>query len=319
MGCSLPLNDNTLQYIDYAVHERLMDITSSREFWYSELEGYDLERSLSLPVDRFRSSTDERSGLASVVEISFDDDTSTAFLNYSSSHNITPFQLGLATFYAFLFNLTHGQSDLCISCVNANRYRTELENMIGMFVSTLPYRIQLNRSWTFDELVKHVQEKCLSILGHSHYPLQNILADFRVNQSTVSFLETMFDFITISSNTDQLSFHGASLEQVPLPQPSEVAKYDFMLRFVYDSRLNDGKLSCRFVCSRDLFEETTVVTIAKRFQHVFFEIFSSNTRNAQINKFITPISKLSLILPEEAEEMQGIVFHRLSSIVNQGM
>jgi non-ribosomal peptide synthetase component F len=191
--------------------------------------------------------------------------------------------------------------------------------MIGMFVSTLPYRIQLNRSWTFDELVKHVQEKCLSILGHSHYPLQNILADFRVNQSTVSFLETMFDFITISSNTDQLSFHGASLEQVPLPQPSEVAKYDFMLRFVYDSRLNDGKLSCRFVCSRDLFEETTVVTIAKRFQHVFFEIFSSNTRNAQINKFITPISKLSLILPEEAEEMQGIVFHRLSSIVNQGM
>ena len=143
MNGSLPLNDNTLQYIDYAVHERLTDITSSREFWSSELEGYDLERSLSLPVDRFRSSTDDRSGLASVAEISFDDTISTAFLNYASSHHITPFQLGLATFYAFLFKLTHGESDLCISCVNANRYRTELENMIGMFVSTLPYRIQL--------------------------------------------------------------------------------------------------------------------------------------------------------------------------------
>jgi hypothetical protein len=319
MDCSLSLNDNILQYIDYAVHERLMDITLSREFWKSELEGYDLERPLSLPVDRQRSSTDQRSGLASVAEISFDDDTSTAFLNYASSHHIPPFQLGLATFYAFLFKLTYGQSDLCISGVNANRYRTELENMIGMFVSTLPHRIQLHSHWTFDELVKHVQQKCLSIFEHSHYPLQHILADFHANQSNASFLETMFDFITISSNIDQFSLHGASLEQVSLPQSSEVAKYDFMLRFVYDSRLNDGKLSCSFVCSRDLFEETTVVTIAKRFQHLLFELFSSNTRAVHIDKLITPINKLSIILLEEAEEMQGIVFHRLSSIVNQGM
>jgi hypothetical protein len=129
----------------------------------------------------------------------------------------------------------------------------------------------------------------------------------------------MFDFITISSNIDQLSLHGVSLEQVSLPQSLEVAKYDFMLRFVYDSRLNDGKLSCSFVCSRDLFEETTVVTIAKRFQHLLFELFSSKTRAVHIDKLITPINKLSLILPEEAEEMQGIVFYRLSSIINQGM
>jgi non-ribosomal peptide synthetase component F len=296
-----------------------MEITSSREFWKSELDGYDLERPLPLPVDRYRSSGDQRSGFASVAEISFDDNISTAFLSYAASHHITPFQLGLATFYAFLFKLTHGQHDICISCVNANRYRTELQNMIGMFVATLPYRIQLNRYWTFDELVKHVQEKCLSILGHSHYPLQNILADFRFNQSNASFLETMFDFVTISSNIHQLSFDGASLEQMSLPQSSEVAKYDFMLRFVYDSRLHDGKLSYRFVCSRDLFEETTVVTIAKRFQHLFFQIFSSNTKSSQIDKSITPIGKMSLILPEEAEEMQGAVFHRLSSIVDQGL
>ena len=37
-NCSLPMNDNTLQYIDYTVHERLMDMTSSREFWHSQLK-----------------------------------------------------------------------------------------------------------------------------------------------------------------------------------------------------------------------------------------------------------------------------------------
>ena len=255
-----------------------------------------------MPIDRHRSSTDQRSGLASVAEISFDDDISTAFLNYASSHHITPFQLGLATFYAFLFKLTHGQNDLCIACLNANRYRSELQNMIGMFVATLPYRIQLDPHWSFDELVKHVREKCLSILEHSHYPLQHILADFHLNQSNVSFLETMFDFITISSNIDQLSFNGANLEQVSLQQSYEVAKFDFMLRFMYNSTLNDGRLSCRFVCSRDLFDETTVATIAQRFQHLFFATFSSNSSTTQIDKSITPINKLLLFYQKKLKK-----------------
>ena len=50
MTVSLSINDNTLQYIDYSIHERLMDMTSSRDFWHSQLEGYNLEQSLSLPA-----------------------------------------------------------------------------------------------------------------------------------------------------------------------------------------------------------------------------------------------------------------------------
>ena len=196
-------DDELLQYIDYSVCERLIDMRTSREFWYLQLEGYNLEGRLSLPVDRHRLPTDQRSGVASVVEISFDQEILTSFLNYASSHKVTPFQLGLATIYTFLCRLSHGQSDLCISCLNANRYRTELQNIMGMFVSTLPYRIQLDSHWSFDELVEHVREKCLSILEHSHYPLQHILADFHLNQSSVPFLEILFDFITISSNIDE--------------------------------------------------------------------------------------------------------------------
>ena len=245
--------------------------------------------------------------------------STTAFLNYASSHQVTPFQLGLSIFYAFLFKLTHGQNDLCIACLNANRYRTELQKMIGMFVATLPYRIQLDSQWSFDELVKHVREKCLSILEHSHYPLQHILADSHLNQSNVSFLETMFDFITVSSDIDQISLNGASLEQISSEQSSEVAKFDFMLTFVYNPTLDDGRLSYRLVCSRDLFDETTVETIARRFEHFFFQIFSSNFNTAQIDQSSLSINKLSLILPEEAEEMQGVFFRRLPNILNEGM
>jgi hypothetical protein len=191
--------------------------------------------------------------------------------------------------------------------------------MIGMFVATLPYRIQLDSQWSFDKLIKYVRKKCLSILEHSYYPLQHILADSRLTQSNALFLETAFDFITVSSHIDQIYFDGATLEQISLQQPSEVAKFDFMLTFVYNPTLDDGKLSYRLVCSQDQFHDATVVTIARRFEHFFFQISSSKFNTAGTDQSFPSMNKLSLILPEEAKEMQQVALRRLPNIFNEGM
>jgi hypothetical protein len=317
--CSLPVNDGTLQYIDYTVYERLIDTTSSQEFWHSQLAGYCLQRPLALPVDRHRPSTDQRSGLASEVQISFNNHISTAFLHYASSHQVTPFQLALTTFYAFLFKLTHGERDLCITSINANRYRSELEEMIGMFVATLPYRIQLDSQWSFDQLVQHVRVKCLSILEHSHYSLQHILADVQLNQSNVSFLETVFDFITVSSEVGSFSLNGASLEQISIEQSYQVAKFDFMLTFVYNPTSDDNQLSCFLMCSRDIFDKTTVALISQRFEYLFDQIFGTSFSVSVMDDCMTPIKKLSILLPKEAAEMEAIIFYRLDNITKEGM
>ena len=306
--------EQVFEYIDYSVHERTTDMTTASQFWRSQLEGYNLEYGLSLPVDRYRSSMNERSESASVVEISFNHEISTAFLNYASSHQVTPFQLGLAIYYTFLFKLTHGQNDLCVSCFDANRHRTEVQQIIGMFVATFPCRLQMNSRWTFHELVKQIREKCSSIFEHSHYPLKNMLADSQQNPSQVPFLETVFDFITIPASVDRLSFDGATLAQMSLPSSCEVAKFDFLLRFVHNPRLNDGKLSCRFICSADLFDQTTVVTISRRFQYLFEQLILSTADMAESDS----IENFSLILPEEKEELQRTRFSRLIDINEEG-
>ncbi|CAF4108666.1 unnamed protein product [Adineta steineri] len=316
---SIEDDDESLQYIDYSIHERLIDMATSREFWYSQLEGYNLEYRLLLPVDRHRLSNDHRSSSASVTQISFDNEISQSFLDYASIHHITPFQLGLTILYAFLFKLTHGENDLCISCLNANRHKTELRNMIGMFVSTLPCRIQLDSQWSFDELVKYVQEKCLSILEHSHYPLQHILASLHINQSNISFLETMFDFITISSHSNELSLDGAILKQLSFEQSFKVAKFDFMLTFIYNPMLENNRLSFRLICSHDLFDEITVRNIGRRLEYCFQQLFSSNEVSNQVDTCFTAISKFDLILPEETQEFEDTIFCRQSHIINEGM
>ncbi|CAF4030575.1 unnamed protein product, partial [Adineta steineri] len=310
-------DEESLQYIDYSVHERLIDMTSSREFWHSQLNGYNQECRLSLPVDQHCSYRDQRSGYASISHISFDNKTAASFLDYASSRQVTPFQLGLATLFAFLFKLTYRQNDFCISCLNANRYKTELQNMIGMFVSTLPYRMQLGPQWPFDEVVKYVQEKCLSILQHSHYPLQHILRDFHLNQSTVPFLQTVFDFDTVSSVNDQFTFDDVILQPVSLQQSSEVAKFDFTSRFVYNPISDDNILSCSFICSLDLFEDTTVTKMLQRFQYLFEQLFSMNFNVNQTDSVVSPIAKLTLILPDEMNEIQHVAFCRQSNVTNE--
>ncbi|CAF4171386.1 unnamed protein product [Adineta steineri] len=317
---SLSMDENILNYIDYSVHEHIMDMSLSREFWHFQLERYNINCSLSLPFDRQRSSTSQqRSGAASTAEITFDNELCTSFLNYASSHHLPLFQLGLSIFYVFLFKLTHGETDLCISSINANRYRNELQNLIGMFVSTLPYRLEIDSHWSFDEVVENVQEKCLSILAHSHYPLQHILGNARLNQSSVSFLETVFDFITVSKDAEHLCLSDTNLERISLEQSAEVAKFDFSLTFEYNPLSDNKRLSCRFVCSHDLFEKSTISKIALRFQYMFEQVFQTQSSNIPAMDVRSSISKLSLILPEEAEEMDLVVFHRLENIVNEGM
>ncbi|CAF1208780.1 unnamed protein product [Adineta steineri] len=294
-------------------------MTTSREFWYLQLEEYNLESRLSLPVDRHRVSNDHRSGSASVTQISFDNEISQSFLDYASIHHVTPFQLGLSVLYAFLFKLTHGENDLCISCLNANRHKIEVQNIIGMFVSILPYRIEIDPRWSFDDLVKYVREKCLSILEYSHYPLQHILANLHIDQSNISFLETVYDFITISSHSDELSLDGTSVKQVSFEQSSEVAKFDFMLMFGYNSMLENNRLSFRLTCSHDLFDESTVTNIGRRLEYYFQQLFSSNKTISRVDTGVTCVSKIDLILREETQEMEDAIFCRQSHIINEGM
>ncbi|CAF4144517.1 unnamed protein product, partial [Adineta steineri] len=315
---SLSWDENALNYIDYSVHEHIMDLSLSREFWHSQLEEYNMECSLSLPVDRQHSSTNQlRSGLASIAEITFDDKLCISFLNYASSHHLTLFQLGLSIFYIFIFKLTHGETDLCIGSINANRYRNELQNLIGMFVSTLPYRVELDLHWSFDELAQHVREKCLSILQHSHYPLQHILADLNLTQLNVSFFETMFHFVNVSKDMGHLSLGGANLERISLEQSLEMSKFDFSLTFQYNPSSDNNRLSCHFVCSHDLFEKSTISKIAQRFHYTFEQLFHTQSSNTTVMNVSSSINKVSLILPEEAEEMDLIVFHRLDNLVNE--
>ncbi|CAF1577436.1 unnamed protein product, partial [Adineta steineri] len=118
---------------------------------------------------------------------------------------------------------------------------------------------------------------------------------------------------------DELSLDGASFKQVSFEQSFEVAKFDFSLIFIYDPLLEHNRLSFHLTCSHDLFDESTVRNIGRRLEYCFRQLCSSNQTINRIDTSFTSISKFNLILPEETEEMEDVIFCRQSHIINEGM
>ncbi|CAF4089084.1 unnamed protein product, partial [Rotaria sordida] len=301
----LTINDSSLlRYLDYAAIEQEMPMTAASIFWHETLYDCNLDQSLQLPFDRYRLSDEHRTGRGVFISFNFGEDLSRAFLTYSSSNGITPEQLLLASYFAFLFKLTNGESDLCIGMNTDGRYKEELMSVIGMFVNAIPLRCQLDPPWSFHQLVEHVKEIITNSLKYSYFPLQRILAQ-HPNATKPTFLETSFEFHSFKSKSDknEMMIGNARIVAAPISinigEDEIMSKFDFMLTIQHD--LDIDQLSCTISASLDLFDKTTVYKMGQRFCSMLEQLLNFN--DIQNNK---SIYELSLILPNEKLLMNSV-------------
>ena len=109
-----------------------MKMDEAKVFWKEHFDGF-VNRPLSLPYDVSPLEKLVRSGRGSTISLDLSSNVVDGIFTSMCANERTLFQLGLSTFYAFLFKLTE-EMDLCVLTVSANRGRSELEDLIGFFV-----------------------------------------------------------------------------------------------------------------------------------------------------------------------------------------
>jgi non-ribosomal peptide synthetase component F len=279
-----------------------MSMTAASMFWLDALYDYNLDRSLSLPYDRYRLFNEDRTGRETFVSFDVGQDLSYQFLTYASSNNIKLRDLALDIYYTFLFKLTNGERDLCIGMNINNRYKDELKSMIGLFENIIPLRCQLDPHWSFCQLMEHVGEIVTSSLEYSYFPLQRILAQ-HTKSTKPTFLDTSFQFQPNKNenNNKEIMIGNSRLcllsTSVMASENELMNKFDFSLIIRYDPNMN--QLSCTIDASLDLFNAETVDKITQRFHSILHQLFMSTD-----NQMEKPIYDLSLILPDERSLMQ---------------
>ncbi|EGH74818.1 condensation domain-containing protein, partial [Pseudomonas syringae] len=173
-GQESPLAPMPLQYLDYAVWQRRWlsgDLLQEQtRYWQQTLA--DAPALLMLPTDRVRPAQQDYAGAA--LPIAFDEQLTLGLKALSKRHGTTLYMTVISAWAALLGRLA-GQDDVVIGSPVANRTRSEIEGLVGLFVNTLAIRVDLSDKPTAETLLARVKRQTLEAQAHQDLPFEQVV------------------------------------------------------------------------------------------------------------------------------------------------
>lgn len=168
------------QHVDFLA---TLDLDATRTFWRARLAGF--TEPVTLMGDLERGSVAPRGHRHDECEHTLTAEMTATLRN---QRHVTMSTLVQAA-WAVLLSRWSGQSDVLFGVTVAGR-PTELEGVerrIGLFINTLPLRVQVDEDTSPTELLRSVQATVLAILTHQHTPLPLSQAQTDVPAGTEPF------------------------------------------------------------------------------------------------------------------------------------
>ncbi|MBV6623049.1 MAG: amino acid adenylation domain-containing protein [Rivularia sp. (in: Bacteria)] len=267
-GKTSPVPDLTIQYGDFAVWQRQWlqgeELHKQLNYWKQQL-GQDLT-ALQLPIDKPRPP--ELSQQAKKINFTISVDLTQQLKQLSQQEGVTLFMSLLAAFKTLLYCYC-GQTDIRVGSPIANRDRTELEKIIGLFINTLVLRTDLSANPSFDELLARVREVTLGAYTHQNVPFEKIVEELQPDryQSNLPLFQVWF----VLQNAPLGTLELPNLTLQPLDIHNEVSAYDLGL---FLEETSTGINGC-FEYSADLFMDDTITRMIENFQTLLAEIVAA--------------------------------------------
>ncbi|MDI1475045.1 non-ribosomal peptide synthetase [Polyangium sp. y55x31] len=166
-----PLPALSVQYADFAAWQRQWmsggALDAEARYWRKQLEH--APPLLELPTNRPRPSIQRFRG--SRAECPLDAETIRGLRDVGRRADTTLFMTLLAGFEVLL-GRHGGQEDFCVGVPIANRFRQELEPLIGFFANTLPIRVDLSGAPTFFELLAQTKKRSQEAYANQRLPFE---------------------------------------------------------------------------------------------------------------------------------------------------
>ncbi|HLP62850.1 MAG TPA: amino acid adenylation domain-containing protein [Candidatus Deferrimicrobium sp.] len=197
----------------------------------------------------------------------------------------------LAIFNVFLGRLAD-QEDIVVGCIAAGRLSNELQNVVGMFVNTLPIRSYPYGEKTFSQFLPEVKEKTLAVFENQEYQFEELVEILPTKRDTgrnplfdaaLDVQETVFDF-----NKQSINLQGVKMK--PYPYTHSAAKFDLVCHCenVGDRLLFTIEYACK------LFKKNTIQRYCDYFQKILSQV---------IQQPRTLISEIDILSENEKKEI----------------
>ncbi|WP_322480939.1 condensation domain-containing protein, partial [Thermogemmatispora sp.] len=258
----------TYQYADYTLWQqshlsaqRLQELTA---FW----EGYlkDAPTMLALPTDRPRPARQSFRG--SIYDFTIAKEQMDSVRTFSQQEGCSLYTVLLTAFQILLYRYSR-QEDFLIGIFNSDRHlRPEFESIPGYFLNTLVLRSRLSDTQEARELVKQTWQNLTDVLAHGdmpfHYLVQRMLPERDLSQNPLFQVA-----ISLAPAVAALP-NGWRVQESRLS--SGGSRFDLSLIL---EELPDGSLHGCFEYNSDLFEEETIVRLARHWQTLLSSLVST--------------------------------------------
>lgn len=287
-----------IHYKDYSVWQKNFLQTSQcknqKSFWQKTLSGE--IPVLNMPLDYSRP-----------IKLNFSAYTVTRKINKEivnslhciAKNNNSTFFIVLLTAYNVLLNKYTGQEDIIVGTMVAGRTNSDVQNVIGTFINTLPLRNSFKSSMSFKELLVKIKDNTLNAFDNQEYPYNCMLEDCSINRvgNRNPLVDTIFA-LQNSSKADEIIINN----EINL-YPYHIQDYSLLVDFYLEAYEKDENLILQFQYLTDLFSKNTAEMILVNYEKILLKIvIDENIKLDDINILIHELCSSKNIFSQQEEE-----------------
>src|SRR6202158_800555 len=258
-GLTSHLPELAIQYPDYACWQRRNltreALSKDVEYWREKLSGTWPET--YLPTDRTHARSQSFRG--SMYPFRLSTSLTTELRDFCRVEAVSLFQVLLASFAALL-NRYSGEERIPIGSVTAGRNSQQTVPLLGYFLNTVVFPLDLSADPSFRSLVHRARNLTIDVLDHDRVPFEHRLRELRVQRdpSRNPLFQALFSLEPPVAEVDP-AWHLTHMDV-----DTGTSKYDLYLQL--DER--PDTVLARFQYDTDLFDAETIVRQAGNWQRL---------------------------------------------------
>lgn len=215
-----------------------------------------------------------------------DKDVVDSINTFCNNNRVSIFNFFMAIYSIYIGRVSN-MSEFIIGTPVLNRSNFKEKHATGMFVSTVPFKVNLSNS-SFKEFVNKVSSDFMQIFRHQKYPYQDLLQDLRKKDSNIPRLyNILFSYQNAKSNkqSSDIPYDSRWLSNNCLFDDINIHLYDMD---------DTGSLNVAYDYSVSKYSVEDITSMHNRILYIIKQIIDNNEIN---------IVEIDIVTPEENEKV----------------
>ncbi|MCO4850630.1 non-ribosomal peptide synthase/polyketide synthase [Bacillus vallismortis] len=271
-------------YSDYIKWLDLQDQGTAKRYWSKYLDGYKGETRLL----HKRPKHEQKAYAYANVICELDQEQTKQLQQIANQHQVTLNSL-IQTLWGILLQKYSGSQDVIFGNVVSGRPAEipGVEQMIGLFINTIPVRIRCDEDSSFSDMMQMVQQNALASQSYDTYPLYEIQAQTEQKQNLIDHI-MIFENYPIGQQVEEAGRYDTELNVMNFHM-QEHSHYDLNVVVI------PGKqLAIHFGFNENEYEKSEVERICGHFEQLMQQVLKQPS---------VKLDELELLTQQEKEDL----------------